>query len=312
MLSDRQYVIQSLELNLFFMRIAKEHAIFMEAAFVPKNNNLINQAETLKDVFENLLSRTIKMSEGILSPQVLESGEIVTDLTYEAERETEFYSGIKINSNLTREELYFLQQASGRNMKSLIQRVDDLNEEALRAAIAIAGFKSRLLQDVLSCRVFTMNYPLLIDHILREARFYIMMLKRLQSREEHNGVSDIVEQEIFWNRIMAEHSKFIRGLLDPKEEDLIKTANNFGIEFDRLTTEAEQITAQLGILPTITSRSLDATKRIRDFKRSGTEGLLECKIRSIVLPLLGDHVVREANHYIRLLKSIKPIESSKE
>lgn len=41
-------------------------------------------------------------------------------------------------------------------------------------------------------------------------------------------------------------------------------------------------------------------------------GLLDCKIRSIVLPLLGDHVVREANHYIRLLKGVKPGERDQE
>ena len=32
--------------------------------------------------------------------------------------------------------------------------------------------------------------------------------------------------------------QFIRGLLDPTENDLINTANNFGNEFDQLTEEA--------------------------------------------------------------------------
>lgn len=31
------------------------------------------------------------------------------------------------------------------------------------------------------------------------------------------------------------------------------------------------------------------------------KGIEECKIRSIILPLLADHVLREANHLIRLL-----------
>jgi hypothetical protein len=41
--------------------------------------------------------------------------------------------------------------------------------------------------------------------------------------------------------------------------------------------------------------------KIRDFKAAGARGILECEIRSIILPLLADHVLREANHYIRLL-----------
>jgi hypothetical protein len=52
----------------------------------------------------------------------------------------------------------------------------------------------------------------------------------------------------------------------------------------------------------VTNDSLKATKDIRDFKAQGTQGILECKIKSIILPLLGDHTLREANHYLRLLK----------
>lgn len=308
MLSELEFITQSLELNLFFMRIAKEHAIFMEAAFVPKNNNLAEQADMLKDTFEKLLKRTIRMSEGVLSPQVMTSGEIITEMTYEAERETEYYTGIDINSNLTNKEISLLKNTSDGYSSSLAESVYYLNAEALQAARAIADFKSRLLQDVLSCKVYTFNYPLLIDHILREARFYIRALNRLQRRSEQDSLQDIVEQEVFWNRIMAEHSKFIRGVLDPTENELFTTANNFANEFDRLTIEAEQLSAQMGLLPQVTGRSLEATQRIRDFKRSGTEGLLDCKIRSIALPLLGDHVVREANHYLRILKSYKSIQ----
>lgn len=53
----------------------------------------------------------------------------------------------------------------------------------------------------------------------------------------------------------------------------------------------------------ITNKTLNQTIQLRNFKQAGTEGIANCKIRSIILPLLGDHVLREANHYIRLLQS---------
>jgi hypothetical protein len=37
------------------------------------------------------------------------------------------------------------------------------------------------------------------------------------------------------------------------------------------------------------------------------QGLVECKIKSIIIPLLGDHTLREANHYLRLLKIFKKV-----
>ena len=44
------------------------------------------------------------------------------------------------------------------------------------------------------------------------------------------------------------------------------------------------------------------TQKFRDFKQAGVEGIETCKIKSIILPLLADHVLREANHYLRLLE----------
>ena len=55
----------------------------------------------------------------------------------------------------------------------------------------------------------------------------------------------------------------------------------------------------------VTDKSLESTLRIRDFNTQATEGLLGCNIRSIIIPLLGDHVLRESNHFIRLLKEFE-------
>lgn len=152
--------------------------------------------------------------------------------------------------------------------------------------------------------MFTFNYPLLIEHILREAKLYRRLIQKLQARDYINIQRDAFEQEAFWNQIMAEHAYFIRGLLDPSEVDLFDTADRFGHEFDKLTCEArEAMDRTMNVdFNSLTRESLRATKNIRDFKAQGTEGLLECKIKSIIIPLLADHTLREANHYLRLLK----------
>lgn len=309
MLSNSDYVRQSLELNMFFMRIAKEHSIFLEAGFTTKNPQLISNAEQLKNIFSQLLVENIRLSNGIISPEAAKSGEFVTDLTLEAERETQYYSGIAIDPNITRMETMALGTENIPIDTNLVRMVWDLNNRAIHAARQLASFKNKLLQDVLACKVFTANYPLLIDHILREAIFYLRLLRKLQKREEADLVREAAYQETFWNRIMAEHSKFIRGLLDPTEVKLFNTANDFGEKFDKLTAEAKELSSNLNLLPAVTSKSLDNTKDLRDFKRQGTEGLIQCQIKSIIYPLLGDHVLREANHYIRILNDFKKIEA---
>jgi hypothetical protein len=119
-----------------------------------------------------------------------------------------------------------------------------------------------------------------------------------------------LDLEFFWNRQMAEHAKFIRGLLDPTENDLFELANRFGMEFDLLTEEAKAAIDAAAPSTYITDDSLRATEELRSFKEQGTKGLLSCEIRSIIVPLLGDHVLREANHYLRLLRMFKGAEGS--
>lgn len=106
--------------------------------------------------------------------------------------------------------------------------------------------------------------------------------------------------EEFWNQIMMEHALFIRGLLDPSEEQLIETADQFAKDYQQLleTARARDCQAANGL----TQMSLTETLKYREFKAAGTKGILECKIASIILPLLADHVLREANHFIRILE----------
>ena len=96
---------------------------------------------------------------------------------------------------------------------------------------------------------------------------------------------------------MMEHALFMRGLLDPSEEQLIQTADGFAKDYRRLLDAASNINERV-------MRSNDTvalTKKFRDFKRAGVEGIEGCEIKSIILPLLADHVLREASHYLRLL-----------
>ena len=304
MLSSTEFIRQSLELHLFFARIMKEHSFFLQVGFTPKNSNYIDEANAFRMGFDILLCDTISMSNGVVSNDVLQSGEILTPYTLKAEMASAYFTGVKIPINFTKAEAGLMGDTGAMdNSTRLEKRVVMLNHRAMELIDGLAQFKTMLLSEVMSCKIFTSNFPLLIDHILREAKFYFQLVQRLQNREEIDLEREAYEQETFWNRIMAEHSVFIRGLLDPTEDELINTANNFGHMFDKLTREAiDSMDKSIPPLSKVTDDSYKATVAISKFKAQGTQGLVECKIKSIIIPLLGDHTLREANHYLRLLK----------
>lgn len=77
----------------------------------------------------------------------------------------------------------------------------------------------------------------------------------------------------------------------------MNTANEFAKEYSALLDNCKNAQSKA-----MKSESLEETLKFKDFKTAGVQGITGCKIRSLILPLLADHVLREANHYIRLLK----------
>lgn len=291
------YIVKSLELHQFFGRIMKEHALFLKAGFTPVNASFAGKAEYYKREFEKLLSEAVTLGKGVLSQQVLRSGELVTEFTAMAECQTEKFTGISIDKEITARQLQ--SGGSCRNCREntdKYRQIRRMNQNALKLLDGLIDFKESILKNVLCCDMFTMNYPLLIEHIIREAKLYREYVQMLETDGELSEQS-MQETECFWNRIMMEHAQFIRGLLDPCEDELIDSANDFAKEYCELLENCRCAHDK-----TMTEEALKETKRFRDFKAAGAQGIQQCKIRSVILPLLADHVLREANHYIRLLK----------
>lgn len=182
----------------------------------------------------------------------------------------------------------------------------------------------------------TCNFPLLIDHIRREAIRFRIILIRLQKGIKLPVAEEALQEEIFWLRIMGEHAHFIAHLLDPSERPLVKKALEFAKEFETLRLQAEDLQSmevpqafENWLLPEKTSRhhlpselgdlpkpfviprlarfnneAISLTKEIRDFKQTALKLIERCEVLSIIPPLLADHVLREARMAIEDLEKI--------
>lgn len=295
----KDYTILSIETHLFFARIMKEHGIFLEAGFPCCQKELTQEAEHFHRKFAELLGEVLRIAEGNVHESVICSHELATEFTLRAEQKTEALSGIPISCRLTEEALNLRPGCSREEVRLPIRQIDKINEQALRFLNDFIRFQENILCKVKRCQLFTFNYPLLLRHILREARLYRDIVEQLMGNRSLS-YQNLYETETFWNQIMMEHAWFIRGLLDPTEKEFIKTADEFSEEYARLLHAACKQDCRAD---SMAQKALKETLRYRDFKASGTKGILDCQISSVILPLLADHVLREANHYIRILKT---------
>ncbi|HHZ14092.1 MAG TPA: DUF2935 domain-containing protein [Clostridiales bacterium] len=297
MLSRDEFIRISLETNLFFQRIMKEHMFFIETSLQPVEAANIAEADVLKRSFEQLMAETIPYANGVVSKGAVESNEFVTPYTLRAENVTSKLTGASINTSITKAEEQLVGNGNIDNPEWLEKAVREINARSLNMLGEVIEFKKKLIGLSLECKIFIAAYDELLEHITREALYYRDILMSLQRRERPNKT--LCDELNFWNNIMGEHAQFIDGLLDPTERELKETAEAFNIRFETLVKECIETPDKL-----IIEKSTAATGEIMNYKKAATEGLLGCTIKSIILPLLGDHVLREANHYLRILKML--------
>lgn len=118
----------------------------------------------------------------------------------------------------------------------------------------------------------------------------------------------IINENVFWLKIMMEHSRFIASLLDQSERNLVRTALKFGDDFETLLNQARDVESMLyrkqptyPIIGKMNKDSEDATTELRGFKKAGLDLIRSCQIRNVINPLLADHVLREADHFLFMI-----------
>lgn len=294
MISTEMYVQWSLQYHLFWLRILKEHAIFIEATMPPPGRSLALAADAYKQNYDQFLITAVSLSNGVLPLEVLQSGQFYTQFTEEAERLAEQYTGIKINTDITISEYDIEPLTVPLHVTSnMEQEISLLNQNILSMTDSFVQFQSHLLNNRSSCGLFTMMYTGDILHVLLEAKRYQMILSALENKDE----GAIENYKTFWTHNMADHAKVMRGQFDPTETAYFNRANMFSNLFDTLSQE-EMDSATYPSDATL----LKDTNDIRDFKADTTDALIRCKVQSIMLSLYTDHLLREANHFIYLMQ----------
>src|SRR5699024_8120343 len=151
MFSKKEYIRYSLEYNLFFGRLMKEHLMFLESGFSIKDSKYISEADTLKSDFEDFLLDVISIANGHINKEVLTSKELVTPYTLEAENITQNYTGICINTHITQMEMNLLKNKDLDFYDGTFPEVQRINSNAINLVNRTIDYKSKVLANVLTC-----------------------------------------------------------------------------------------------------------------------------------------------------------------
>lgn len=189
------------------------------------------------------------------------------------------------------------------------QTIQGFNREVHTAVTHIWAFKRKILGLILQCKLPGQNnFPLLVDHVSREALYFGNRLEQLNTGRLDPLPDAIINENVFFLKIMADHAKFIGHLLDPSERRLVDQARQFSDEFDQLVFQARDLDSMrpqsqtVPLLDQFLDQNRVSVKSLRDFKKTARDLIEACRIKSIIHPLLADHVYREAERFLCIIE----------
>ncbi|MFX3625125.1 MAG: DUF2935 domain-containing protein [Ectobacillus sp.] len=252
-LTEQLFIERSLTENRFWLRIMKEHALFLGEGFNRKDTHLIQQTDRFYSFFEQ-------------------------------------------------------QEKKAYQVPNHVALVRKLNEESIELVHGFRNFKRNLLIMIINCKISGFNFPLLVDHIAREAEYFMRSLQKFNQGILEPIQDAIINENVFWLKIMMEHSRFIASLLDQSERNLVNTARKFGDDFEVLLNQARDVESMLyhkqptyAIIGKLNKDSENAATELRAFKKAGLDLIRSCQIRNVINPLLADHVLREVDHFLYMI-----------
>jgi len=192
-------------------------------------------------------------------------------------------------------------------IKSIKQNNEFINS-VYEAVKEFYCYKRELLKAKLACRLGGTNFPLLLDHMSREAEYFLRLLDKIRNGRVALKESSKTQETVFWLRDMADHAKFISHLLDPSERNLINMARDFSCQFDNLVLQGRDFASMLhcheGEVMAFRRFLMDVkadVQRLRDFKKAAEDLIAECRLLGIIPELLASHLRREAEHFLMIL-----------
>lgn len=199
------------------------------------------------------------------------------------------------------------EQVSAYNEKTDPEVIRRLNIQVYQATVSIWAYKRKVLGLQLSCAIVTNNLPLLVDHTSREAAYFAKRLKELNEGKLKPLPEAIIKENVFFLKIMADHSKFIGHLMDPSERKLVDQAREFSNDFDQLLFQAQDLdhmrpqSETVPLLDQFLDQNRVSVVSLRDFKKTARDLIEACRIKSNIPALLADHVYREADHFLHII-----------
>ena len=300
MLTNKEFFLQSLISNLYYLWTLREFSARIEVSFPNIYQDYINRSNELAKRAETISKKIAKYANNSLPESVINSEIILTPYTLELELLTEKLFGIDIDTSITEIEKS-IRPGNMEPTQEQVNEMENINEESKVLANDFILFATELHEKIENQEIFTFYYNSLNLFVVEEAKLFLTSLERLKEKSTINP-SYVIDYEYYSTLVMQAIATYIRGEIDPIHKDIFDEANNFVIEYRNILDEYDNMIMNPTNQKNMTLNSLEIAERFKKFIIRLIERLLNKEIYFISAPITKDNELTTINFFIFNLK----------
>lgn len=300
MLKEQDFLEQSLNSNLFYLRTLRDFCINIQLSFYG-NSEYIGRASSLAKQSQDLGRELVTYTNGIIPKDAKEYQLYYTDYTLATEKLTEELFNLNLATDITENISNLTVGTNQAPTLENIKKIEDFNKKALTIATEFVDLAEEIRKKLLNNELFSYSYPLLYDYMIRTINIYKAELVRLEEKTVKDPIL-VVDTEYDYNITVYEIISFLRGLINPNAESYISVLNELlNEEYPKLLDDYNNLPLSPENQLMLSEESLRLLRKTRILIKDMLKDLLDANLYFIIEPLAIDNFYRNTNYFLYII-----------
>ncbi len=300
MLKEQDFLEQSLNSNLFYLRTLRDFCINIQLSFYG-NSEYIGRASSLAKQSQDLGRELITYTNGIIPKDAKEYQLYYTDYTLATEKLTEELFNLNLATDITENISNLTVGTNQAPTLENIKKIEDFNKKALTIATEFVDLAEEIRKKLLNNELFSYSYPLLYDYMIRTINIYKAELVRLEEKIVKDPIL-VVDTEYDYNITVYEIISFLRGLINPNAARYILELNELlNEEYPKLLDNYNNLPLSPENQLMLSEESLRLLRKTRILIKDMLKDLLDANLYFIIEPLAIDNFYRNTNYFLYII-----------
>lgn len=300
MLNKINFVQESIDINLYYLRTLREFCLNIQESLPPKDITYRNEAENIALSCESIGEELVKYADGRISQMAIDLQIYVTNYTLECEKLTEKLFGTNINTSITEKELSLNAGNIDSVSIELEQAIENINNESLNLTNRFIELSKIIYNKMIKNDIFSYSYPTMFQYMIYDAELFKAQLERLIRRNPLDPTYAI-NSEFYFNNSMKTICTFINKLIDQNNEELMKEAKNFFNLFEIAGKKYTNTILSPENQIILTNEEINLVEQFRKFLEECIKKTLAAEAYFIIEPIFLDNMYTQANYFLYIL-----------